>query len=413
MTGTALADESGTSPLIDVAVVGGGPAGLFAAETAVSAGCRVMVFEAKPSVGRKFLVAGKGGMNLTHADPPERMAGRYTGTTQPDGFWSELLTTFPSSATREWARSLGQESFASSSGRVYLKALRSAPLLRQWIARLRASGVEFAIQHRWTGISASGNWQLEFANGRSYQAKSVVLGLGGASWPKTGSDGAWQEIFCSQGIHCLPLAAANCGWNHHWQREILPDIEGKPLKNLVVSAGNVSIAGELVITRHGLEGGPLYALGPTLRLMPIPRITIDLKPTFSADQLARKMESVRKDFVTAAAERWKLPEPARMIFSRQEWKDAASLAHAVKHWSLTLDGPRPIAEAISCAGGVDWKEIDAGTLMLKAMPGVFVAGEMIDWEAPTGGYLLQGCMATGFRAGNAAAAWAKQPPEKR
>jgi len=390
---------------IDVAIIGGGPAGLFAAEAAANHGARVVLFEANPAVGRKFLVAGKGGMNLTHGEDSNRMASRYSGPGQPNSFWENLLDEFSAADARHWASCLGEETFQSSSGRVYLKSPKSAPLLRKWMARLRDSGVTLMTHHRWCGISASPPWTLDFENGRQYHAATVVFALGGASWPKTGSDGTWLSHFSANGIHCRPFEPANCGWNYTWPNEILPSIEEKPLKNLVVSAEATSISGELMITRHGLEGGPLYALGPVLRRMPQPTLSIDLKPTFSVEQLTRKMESVRRDFVNAAAERWKLPDPACVVFSQSHWADAASLAYAVKHWTLPLSGPRPIAEAISSAGGVCWDSIDPDTLMLHRMPGVFVAGEMMDWEAPTGGYLLQGCLATGRRAGIAAASF--------
>lgn len=400
------AEAASIPEFIDVAVVGGGPAGLAAAEAASSYGAKVVVFEAKPSPGRKFLVAGKGGMNLTHADPPELMARRYTSPSLPPEIWLELLSDYPSEATRAWAESLGQGSFQTASGRVYLKALKSAPLLRRWLAALRAAGIVIATNHRWCGLSHKALWNLQFENSQRYRARAVVFALGGASWPKTGSDGSWLTTFQNLAIPCQPLVPANCGWHHSWPEEIIPTIEGKPLKNLMVSAGEVQIAGELIITRYGLEGGPLYALGPILRQMEHPTIHIDLKPSFTCDALCRKMESVKRDFVTQAGMRWKLPAAVQAIFSRSSWSDIASLAHAVKHWSIPLEKPRPIDEAISSAGGVLWRAIEPTTLMLRSHPGVFVAGEMIDWEAPTGGYLLQGCFATGRRAGSAAARWA-------
>jgi predicted flavoprotein YhiN len=208
------------------------------------------------------------------------------------------------------------------------------------------------------------------------------------------------------GIPCHPLAPANCGWEHPWPPELLAAIEGKPLKNITVTADGTSVTGELLLTRYGIEGGAIYQLGKILRAMPAPAIAIDFKPTFSHAQLVSKMESVRRGFLSEAKVRWKLPDPACAILGQTDWPEAASLAHAVKHCVIPLDRPRPIEEAISSAGGVCWNAIDEN-LMIKSHPGIFIAGEMIDWEAPTGGYLMQGCFATGTRAGLSAAAWIK------
>ena len=389
---------------LQLAVIGGGPAGLRAAEIAAAAGMRVTLFDAKPSVGRKFLVAGKGGLNLTHGEDAGRFETRYHGPDQPAGIWRELLADFDSTAMREWAAGLGVETFQSTSGRVYPKAMKAAPLLRRWIARLKSHGVRFEMNHRWSGLAPGSPLRLEFSNGAAFAADAVIFALGGGSWPQTGSDGGWLRVFESLGVACDPLVAANCGWEHAWPPELLSAAEGKPLKNLVVSAGTCTVAGELLVTSYGIEGGAIYQLGAALRAMTEPAIAIDFKPTFTHAQLIAKMESVRRDFLKEARIRWRLGGAAAAILGRKSWHDCASLAREVKHCVIPLTGPRPIEEAISTAGGVCWSELEHN-LMLTRFPGVFVAGEMINWEAPTGGYLMQGCFATGTRAGRAAAGW--------
>lgn len=384
-----------------LAVIGGGPAGLRAAEVAATAGLQVTLYDGKPSVGRKFLVAGKGGLNLTHGESLDRFVTRYSGPGQPAEIWQSLLSDFDPAALREWAGGLGVETFQATSGRIYPRALKAAPLLRRWIERLRGLGVRFEMNHRLVSLESG---KLDFSNGHTATADAVILALGGGSWAKTGSDGGWTSIFEKLGISHHPLVPANCGWEYEWPPEVLAAAEGKPLKNLHVRAGKMTAIGELMVTRYGLEGGAIYQLGAALRAMPEPAITIDFKPTFTHERLVAKMESVRRDFLSEARIRWKLSEPAHAILSRNAWLDADSLAHEVKNCVIPLVRPRPLDEAISSAGGVCWSEIDE-TLMLRKLPGVFLAGEMIDWEAPTGGYLMQGCFATGTRAANAAAAW--------
>lgn len=388
--------ETGNSPL-DLAVIGGGPAGLRAAEVASAAGLSVGLFDAMPSVGRKLLVAGKGGLNLTHGEDLERFAARYRGPGQPDGFWSQALAAFPPADLRAWAAALGVETFEAGSGRVYPLTLRAAPLLRSWVARLRALGVRFAVKHRWVSLEPGSPLRLGFANGEVVSARAVLLALGGGSWPQTGSDGGWLPILAELGIGCRPLTPANCGWEHPWRAAVLAAAEGRPIKNIRASAGTESVDGELLLTRYGLEGGAIYQLGHHLRAMSQPELVIDFKPAHSAAQLAAKLLTTRRDFLAAAARAWKLGDAARAILARREWTDAVTLAHEAKHCVIPLLGPRPLAEAISSAGGVCWSELDA-SLMLTRLPGVFVAGEMIDWEAPTGGYLIHGCLATATHA---------------
>lgn len=396
---------------MNIAIIGGGPAGLRAAEVAATGGAAVTVYDAKPSVGRKFLVAGKGGLNLTNGEPIDNFVKHYSGPGLPDGTWRSLIGGFNADALREWAGGLGVETFTASTGRVYPKELKAAPLLRRWVQRLRKLGVKFETGHRWTGLTPGAPLRLHFQTDeqiREAQADAAVLALGGGSWPETGSDGAWTTVLGNLGISIAPLEPANCGWETPWPPPLLAAAEGKPIKNIIVRAGGMEAHGELLITRQGLEGGAIYRLGPALRAMKEPAISIDFKPTFTTAQLVAKMESVRGDFLAEGRRRWRLGEAATAILeTRGEFKSAEDLASEVKHCILPLTGPRPLAEAISSAGGVKWSELDDG-LMLRKLPGVFVAGEMIDWEAPTGGYLIQGCFATGTRAGESAMRWIRK-----
>lgn len=393
-----------------LAIIGGGPAGLRAAEVAAGAGLQVTLYDAKPSVGRKFLVAGKGGLNLTHAEPLESFVTRYSGPDQPSAIWENLIREFDATALRKWAAELGVETFQASSGRIYPRALKAAPLLRRWIERLHGLGVRFEMNHRWTSLQPGSPYEIGFENGKSTTANAILFALGGGSWAKTGSDGAWTSIFESLGIAHHPLAPANCGWEHEWTPEILALAEGKPLKNLHVHAGGQMAIGELMLTRYGLEGGAIYQLGATLRAMAEPVIFIDFKPTFTEGQLVAKLSSVRQNFLNEARTRWKLSDPAYAMLSRDTFDSAAALARAAKNCRIPLTRPRPLDEAISSAGGICWSELDA-SLMVKKLPGLFVAGEMIDWEAPTGGYLMQGCFATATHAAKSAVGWVNSYPE--
>lgn len=388
---------------MQLAIIGGGPAGLRAAEIAAGAGVETTVFEAKASVGRKFLVAGKGGLNLTNAEAREQFAARYSA-----GPWRELLEEGDADALRAWAAGLGVETFAASSGRVYPRELKAAPLLRRWVQRLRGLGVRFAVHHRWTGLRAGERWGVEFFDAGTIEADAVILALGGASWPETGSDGAWTSILEKLGVSIAPLGPANCGWETDWPAEVRAH-EGAPLKNLAARAGEAEARGELLITRHGLEGGVIYELTPALRTMRGPEIAIDFKPALSASQLAARLAPAERVTLLEAARRWRLDTAALAIVrgAAPAFASPRELAEAVKCCRVRLTRPRPLAEAISTMGGVRWSELDE-VLMLRRLPGVFVAGEMIDWEAPTGGYLIQGCFATGTRAARGAVEWLRQ-----
>ena len=391
----------------DVLIVGGGPAGLRAAEFVSAAGRRTILADHKPSVGRKFLVAGRGGLNLTHSDPVENFPARYHDTT---GRWAKLLADFSPLDLRAWAKELGVETFIGTSGRVFPETKQAAPLLRRWIARLRTQGVSFRARHELVAFARdkSGAWNVTFRSPEEekiLQAQVVVFALGGASWPQTGSDGGWVNLFKEAGIKVAPLQPANCGYEVAWPTGLLAEADGLPLKNVVVRAGDDSVAGELLVTKYGLEGGAIYQLGRILRGMAKPVITLDLKPSFTVEQLIAKLGSASSgNLRDHAARAWKLSPAATALLREDEPScSALELATRAKNYQVALGNPRPIDEAISTAGGVSWEELD-DQLMLKSRPGLFCAGEMIDWEAPTGGYLLQGCFSTATRAARGALA---------
>jgi uncharacterized flavoprotein (TIGR03862 family) len=393
-----------SSEKYDVLVVGGGPAGLRASELVSAAGLRTVLADHKPSVGRKFLVAGRGGLNLTHSEPVENFPTRYGNT---DGGsaerWQSLLADFSPGDLRAWAEGLGIETFIGTSGRVFPLTKQAAPLLRRWIERLRKQGVSFRPRHGLAGFRAkNGEWELEFATAKgtaTITTRAVILALGGASWPQTGSDGGWVKLLVEAGIAVTPLTPANCGYEVDWPLEFLAQAEGLPLKNVVVCVGNESVAGELLVTKYGFEGGALYQLGRALRTMAQPKIEIDLKPAFTVGQLSAKIRHAQGIHLLDQATRaWRLSRVSVALLQlRAPFASTGELGALAKAYPLTLRGPRPIEEAISTAGGVSWDELD-NNLMLKRWPGIFCAGEMTDWDAPTGGYLIQGCFSTATRA---------------
>ena len=396
-----------------IVVVGGGPAGLMAAECAAAAGATVDVFEAKPSVGRKFLIAGKGGLNLTHADPFERFVARYGVRAEPVARW---LRAFDAGALRAWAKALGVETFVGSSGRVFPTDLKAAPLLRAWLRRLRAEGVSIHARHRWTGWRDDGALAFETPSGAFHaHADAVVLALGGASWPQLGSDGAWVPWLRAHGVDVAELAPSNCGFDVAWSAVFAQRHAGAPLKRVVarvVDAAGLAHeqAGECVVTASGLEGQLVYALSAALRdtLAATGRaqIVFDLVPQRSAEELAARLS--RPAGSRSLTEHWRRAAGidgvrAGLVFEalgRDGARDPAAVARILKALPVDVLRPRPIAEAISSAGGVAFDALDEH-LMLRALPGVFCAGEMLDWEAPTGGYLLTACCASGRRAGQA------------
>lgn len=397
-----------------VVVIGGGPAGLFAAETAATGKVRVSLYEAKASVGRKLLVAGKGGLNLTHGEDADRFISRYHGAGMPGDWWRQCLSEFPPDKLRAWAAGLGIETFQQRTGRVYPREMKAAPLLRRWVERLRSHQVSLFVRHRLIEWHFGAPHILRFSTPHgdtSIEADAVIMALGGASWSITGSDGQWTGLFERHGVRLQPWQAANCGWEVAWPENLVSQIEGKPWKNLEVSAGGRLVSGELMLTRYGLEGGIIYQLGPELRAMAMPEIFVDMKPGVSESALVTKMESVKVHALATCAERWRLSPAAHAILQWAARRDGctsvADLARLAKCLRIPLLHPRPIDEAISSAGGVAWSELNED-LSLRKTPGVFVAGEMVDWEAPTGGYLMQGCFAMGRRAAIAALAFCEK-----
>lgn len=388
-----------------VAVIGAGPAGLMAAEVLAEAGCAVDVYDRMPSVGRKLLMAGRGGLNLTHSEALERFVTRYGPAA---GRMAPLIEAWPPGVLTAWAQGLGQETFVGSSGRVFPKTLKASPLLRAWLARLAALGVEVHTRHDWTGWDAKGALTFTTPQGKvSAKPDATVLALGGASWPKLGSTGAWVPALGEIGVEVRPLQPANAGFDVAWSEMFRDRFAGGPLKGVALTFGRQRVRGEAMVTRHGLEGGAVYALSADLRDAIArdgsARLWIDLRPDARAEELAAKL-SVQPANQSAANRLRKalhLTPLETNLLREAHGKDLpaepAALAAAIKGAPLTLTAIRPIARAISTAGGVAFAALDAD-LMLTARPGVFAAGEMLDWEAPTGGYLLQASFATGVAA---------------
>jgi len=399
---------------IDVAVIGAGPAGLMAAETAAQSGARVVVFDGMSSAARKFLLAGRGGLNLTHSEPLPEFLTRY-GTAQPR--LTPAIEAFPPDALRAWAEELGQPTFVGSSGRVFPVAMKASPLLRAWLRRLGAQGVQFRLRHRWTGWDDGGRLLFDTFDGvHAIAARTTVLALGGASWPKLGSDGGWVDVLAAKGVAIAPLKPANCGFMAPWSDVFIAKYHGAPLKNVALAFGGRSVRGEAIVTRGGLEGGAVYALSASLRDAILTdggaTLTIALRPDLSADELTARLGKpkgkqslstyLRKAAGLAPAGIGLVQEAAHGQGLALASLSPAELAALINAVPVRLTGIAPIARAISTAGGIAFDEID-DDYMLRRLPGVFAAGEMLDWEAPTGGYLLTGCFATGAAAGRGAA----------
>jgi uncharacterized flavoprotein (TIGR03862 family) len=414
-----------------VAIIGGGPAGLMAAEVARAGGVEVHLYDRMSSVGRKFLIAGKGGLNLTHSDPFDSFVAHYGARANEVRAW---LQTFDADALREWARGLGVETFVGSSGRVFPRDLKAAPLLRGWVRRLRADGVHFHMQHRWLGWSDDGALHFAHADGeKSMRVDALVLALGGGSWPVLGSDGSWVTLLERRAVDIAPLQPSNCGFDlaradHRandavvaggWSEHFATRHAGHPVKPVIIEwrdADGASLRqqGEFVITATGVEGSLIYALSARLRdaiaAHGSTQIHLDLAPGRDAQRLARELarprgsrslsEHLRRHGGIDGVKAGLLYE----VLSKAELQDPARIAAAIKSLPLKLQRARPLDEAISSAGGVRFDALDEN-LMLKNLPGVFCAGEMIDWEAPTGGYLLTACFASGRIAGKGAAQW--------
>lgn len=389
-----------------VAVIGGGPAGLMAAEVLAAGGARVEVFDAMPSVARKFLLAGKGGMNITHSEPYDDFLRRYGARSGEVAAW---LGAFAPDAVRAWIHGLGVDTFIGSSGRVFPTDMKAAPLLRAWLHRLRESGVRFHMRHRWLGWEGE---SLRFAapeGEQRVQFDAVILALGGASWPRLGSDGAWVPLLEERRVEVAPLAPANCGFDVDWSTHFSGKHAGAPLTTVAVvyedrDGTRARRQGQFVVTATGIEGSLVYAVSSVLRDQIAARgattLWLDLAPDHDAGRVraevlrprgARSMSSHLQSRLGIKGVKAGL---LRECLSQADYMDEETLAAGIKALPLVLKRPRPIAEAISSAGGVRFEALDADG-MLRAVPGVFVAGEMIDWEAPTGGYLLTACFASG------------------
>jgi uncharacterized flavoprotein (TIGR03862 family) len=389
---------------VDALVIGGGPAGLMAADALAQAGRRVVVAEGKPSAGRKFLMAGKSGLNLTKDEPFETFLAAFGEAAEP---LRPMLEAFDMNDVQDWARGLGQEVFTGSSGRVFPVAMKASPLLRAWLGRLAGMGVELRTRWRWTGWEGA-DFLFDTPQGAARIAPGVtVLALGGASWARLGADGAWAGLLAERGVAVAPFKPANMGLAVEWSAPMARQF-GRPVKGTALMAGEQVARGEYVISRRGLEGGGIYAISRAVREGAA--LWIDLMPDRSISQIAERLARPRgKTSLSNHLRKALQLDPARLALLMEFGRplpEGAALARLIKALPVRHAGPRPLDEAISTAGGVMWRALDAG-LMLRDLPGVFCAGEMLDWEAPTGGYLLTGCLATGLWAGRAAAGWGR------
>jgi uncharacterized flavoprotein (TIGR03862 family) len=383
-------------------VIGAGPAGLMAAEALLQAGHRVILAEAMPTPGRKLLMAGKSGLNITKAEAAPAFLSAY-GPAAP---WLAPMLGFGPDAVQDWARGLGQQVFTGSSGRVFPVAMKASPLLRAWLRRLAEAGLDLRTRWRWTGLEGTTATFATPEGTRRIGAQAVVLALGGASWARLGSDGAWATVLAPKGVPLAPFAPSNMGFSVHWSAHMTAHF-GKPVKPLALMAAGRRVRGEVVVSARGIEGGGLYPLSAVLR--DGAALTLDLVADLSPDHTMQRLAARPKGETAAQALRKGLGlDPVRlalaMEFGRPWPADPAGRAALVKALPVALGAPRPMDEAISTAGGIAAQGLTP-ELMLRALPGVFAAGEMLDWDAPTGGYLLTACLATGRWAGQAAARW--------
>ena len=398
--------------LLTGAVIGAGPAGLMAAEAMARAGLRVTVFEHMPSVGRKFLMAGRGGLNLTHSDPLEVFLKRYAGAA---AWLGDAVEQFPPNELRAWADHHDEETFVGSSGRVFPGSFKASPLLRSWLRELGDLGVVLKTRMYWTGWTVSGG--LGFSDGSNIDADVCVLALGGASWPRLGTDGNWVSVLAGRGIEITPLVASNAGVTCDWSEVTVQRYAGVPLKRVAVTVAGRTVRGEAMISQSGMEGSVIYAVSRELReqlqTQNCCSVLLDLRPDLDAGQLAARLAKVpRKQSLANKLRKGAGLSPQaisvwRDCVQRQVFETDEALAGSIKATVLYVTGMQPIDRAISTAGGIAASEIDAN-FMLRQLPGVFVCGEMLDWDAPTGGYLLQACFSTGRAAGKNAAQFAQQ-----
>jgi uncharacterized flavoprotein (TIGR03862 family) len=391
-------------------VIGGGPAGLIAAEVLARAGVSVTVYDRMPSVARKFLLAGHGGLNITHSEDRDRFLARYGSSADR---LAPMLDTFGPQDLRDWCAGLGEPTFVGSSGRVFPQAFRAIPLVRAWLARLAEFGVTIETRHRWDGWSGDA-LRIADPDGSvlEHSADVTVFALGGASWPRLGSDGGWVDVFAGRGVAVTPLQAANVGVRVGWSEVFAARFEGTPLKHVALSVrGHDGLAhGDAMVTRTGIEGGPVYAIGAMLRAAIAAGdavLEVDLRPSRTVDQLAERLAGRRpKDSVSTWLRRSIGLDPVAAGLLREAGHlpgEPAAMAALVKAVPVPVAGTMPIERAISTAGGIAWSEVSSA-LMVKRLPGTFVAGEMLDWEAPTGGYLLQASFSTGVVAAHGALA---------
>jgi uncharacterized flavoprotein (TIGR03862 family) len=397
----------------NIAIIGAGPAGLMAAERLAGAGHRVTVYERMATPARKFLLAGRGGLNLTHSEPFDTFLGRYRDAS---GWLEPALRAFPPQALRDWADELGADTFVGSSGRVFPRAMKASPLLRAWLGRLDASGVRLASGRLWAGWEVDGALTFRLASGETETARpdATLLALGGASWPRLGSDGGWVPLLAERGVAVSPLQPANGGFTAAWSPQMKERFAGQPLKRVVIRCDGEEATGEAMIGADGIEGGAIYALSAPIREAirrdGAARISIDLRPALTGPELATRLAKRRKGETLSNHLRKAAGLAPVAIALLRDAAGAAlpdepdALAALVKAAPLRLEAPMPIARAISTAGGIARDELEAG-FMLKRLPGVFAAGEMLDWEAPTGGYLLQASFATGVAAAAGIEAW--------
>jgi uncharacterized flavoprotein (TIGR03862 family) len=405
-----------TKPQAQVAIIGAGPAGLMAAEVLAQGGATVTVYDAMASAGRKFLMAGRGGLNLTHSEPVPQFLARYREAMPK---LAAAIEAFPPDALREWSEALGQPTFVGSSGRVFPQSFKASPLLRAWLRRLDSMGVQLKLRHRWTGWDENGHLLFQTPSGQTaVGARAAVLALGGASWPRLGSDGAWAETLAAKGVAISRLRPANCGFTVAWSDIFRDRFEGQPLKGVALSFGSLSVRGEAIITRTGIEGGAIYALSADLReaIAGSGRATlhIALRPDLEMQDLIARMSAptgkqsfsnwLRKAAHLLPVGIGLLQEAAMVSGVSLSSLSPENLAGLINAVPIKLNGIAPIARAISTAGGISFDELDAD-FMIRRSPGIFAAGEMLDWEAPTGGYLLQASFATGAAAGRGVLKW--------
>jgi uncharacterized flavoprotein (TIGR03862 family) len=404
----------------DVAIIGAGPAGLMAAEVLAQGGANVTVYDAMPSAGRKFLMAGRGGLNLTHSEALPEFLARF-GASKPQ--LQPAISAFPPDALRAWSEALGQPTFVGSSGRIFPQAFKASPLLRAWLRRLDAMGVRLMLRHRWSGWNDGGHLLFQAPDGqRVVAARATVLALGGASWPRLGSDGAWVKTLAARGVTISPLRPANCGFTVAWSEIFRDRFEGHPLKGVELSFGPHTVRGEAMITRTGIEGGAVYALSADLREAVIATggatLNVALRPDLETGDLIAKLSVKGKQSVSNWLRKAAHLSPAGIGLLHEATVTSgislsamspASLAGLIDAVPVRLTGIAPIARAISTAGGISFGELDAD-FMISRLPGVFAAGEMLDWEAPTGGYLLQASFAMGAAAGRGALKWLQNRP---